>query len=133
MPWYVKRLILPLLVVAMLGAMYFATQVTDGRQVPETPGIAQLVPGPGDKVLLQNKVGVVVEPGWDASVVINGTAIPPSQIDEPLNPGEVLFQPSPGKVIEQLLPDQNCATVEVWRQSDGPQAATTRTWCFRAS
>jgi hypothetical protein len=133
MPWFVKRLVLPLLVVAMGVAIYAATQITDGRQVPETPGIARLVPGPGDKVLLQNRVGVVVDPGWDASVVVNGTPIPASQIDEPLNPGEVLYQPSPGKVIEQLLPDQNCVTVQVWRQADGPQGANTRSWCFRAS
>lgn len=133
MPWFVKRLILPILVLAMLVAIYASTQITDGRQVPETPGIAQLVPGPGDKVLLQNKVGVAVEPGWDASVVINGTSIPSDQIDEPLNPGEVLFQPGPGKVIQQLLPDQNCVTVQVWRQSDGPDVSNTRSWCFRAS
>jgi len=133
MPWFVKRLILPALVLALGVAIYAATQITDGRQVPETPGIAQLVPGPGDKVLLQNKVGVVVEPGWDASVVINGTAVPSTQIDAPLNPGEVIFQPGPGKVIEQLLPDRNCATVQVWRQADGPGQATSRTWCFRAS
>jgi hypothetical protein len=133
MPWFVKRLILPVLIVALAVAVYAATQVTDGRQVPETPGIARLVPGPGEKVLLQNRVGVVVDPGWDASVVINGTEIPASQIDAPLNPGEVLFQPGPGKVIQELLPERNCVTVQVWRQSDGPGASNTRSWCFRAS
>jgi len=132
-PKYVKRFILPALVVALGVAIYAATQATDGRSVPEIPGVVALVPGPGDKVLVQNKVGVVVNPNYDARLSINGTDIPASQIEPPLNPGEVLFQPGPGKVIEQLLPYTNCVDAEVWRRELGPDDANMRTWCFRAS
>lgn len=133
MPWYVKRLLLPALVLVMVVAVVTALRVGSGREAPELPGIVSLIPGPGDNVLLQSPVGIVVRPDYDAQLVINGVSIPPDQIDPPLNPGEVVFKPGVGKVIVQLLPDRNCVTARVWRRDLGPEASSARDWCFRAS
>lgn len=133
MPWYVKRLLLPGLVLVIIVAIVAAVRIGSGRETPENPGIVSLVPGPGDNVLVQSPVGLVVRPDYDAALEINGVVIPADQIEPPLNPGEVLFKPGAGKVITQLLPDRNCVTAEVWRRDLGRTSASTRDWCFRAN
>lgn len=133
MPPLVKRVLIPLLVVVIVAAIVAAVRISDRSGPSEVAGVVSLVPGSGDKVLVQSKVGIVVSPNYEASLVVNGAAIPPDQIDPPLNPGEVLFQPGPGKVIERLLPDRNCVTAKVWRRDLGPDTAASRDWCFRAS
>ena len=133
MPWYVKRLLLPGLVIVMIVAIVAAVRIGSGRETPEIPGIVSLVPGNGENVLVQSPVGLVLRPDYDAALEINGVAIPPDQIEPPLNPGEVLFKPGVGKVITQLLPDRNCVTAEVWRRDLGSAEASTRDWCFRAN
>ena len=133
MPWYVKRLLLPGLVIVMIVAIVAAVRIGSGRETPEIPGIVSLVPGNGENVLVQSPVGLVLRPDYDAALEINGVAIPPDQIEPPLNPGEVLFKPGIGKVIDELLPDRNCVTAEVWRRDLGRAEASTRDWCFRAN
>ena len=133
MPWYVKRLLIPGLVIVMIVAIVAAVRIGSGRETPEIPGIVSLVPGPGENVLVQSPVGLVLRPDYDAALEINGVAIPPDQIEPPLNPGEVLFKPGIGKVIDELLPDRNCVTAEVWRRDLGRAEASTRDWCFRAN
>jgi hypothetical protein len=133
MPKIVKRVVLPGLVLIIAVAVFAATQLGGGRTIPETPGIVALVPGPGDKVLMQNKVGVVVSPEYGANLEVNGVDIPAGQIEAPLNPGELLFQPGPGKVLRSLEPENNCVTARVWLLVEGPERASVRTWCFRAS
>lgn len=133
MPKIVKRVVLPLLVVLMGAALFAAVQLNETEPRPEIPGIVSLVPGEGNQVLRQSSVGVVVSPEFGASLELNGLPIPPDQINEPLNPGEVIFQPGPNKVIDSLVPDRNCVTARVWQLVDGPERANLRTWCFRAS
>jgi hypothetical protein len=132
-PWYLKRLVLPLLVLVAIGAVVVAVQTSGGGGGAERQGIRSLVPIAGAQILQQDRVGVVVEPGWDASLAINGIAIPTEQLDKDLDLGQVLYRPGPGKVIEALEPDRNCASARVWRRALGPGAATPRDWCFRAS
>lgn len=133
MPKIVKLVVLPALVVAMVAAVVAAVQLNSGRSVPDIPGIVALVPGPGDLVLMQSRVGVVVSPEYGASLDVNGVAIPPDQIDDPLNPGEVLFLPGEGKAVQSLVPETNCVTARVWALVDGPERGNLRTWCFRAT
>lgn len=132
-PWFVKRLLIPGLVVVMIVAVVAAVRIGSGRDTPEIPGIVSLVPGPGESVLLQSPVGLVLRPDYDAELTINGVTIPPDQVEPPLNPGEVLFKPGVGKVITQLLPDRNCVTALVWRRDLGRDEAAVRDWCFRAN
>lgn len=133
MPWFVKRLLIPALVVVMVVAVVAAVRLGSNSANPEIAGVLTLVPGSGDNVLIQSPVGLVLRPNYDAQLIINGVTIPPDQIEPPLNPGEVLFKPGTGKVITQLLPDRNCVTAQVWRRDRGPDEAATRDWCFRAS
>ena len=132
-PWYVKRLLLPALVLVLVVAVVAAVRLNSGREVAEIPGVVSLVPESGNNVLILSHVGVVVRPDYDAALTIYGVTIPPDQIEPPLNPGEVLFKPGGGKVITELLPDRNCVTAEVWRRDLGRERSATRDWCFRAS
>jgi hypothetical protein len=133
MPRLVKFVVLPLLVVAGGAAVWVAVTSGGGTTAPEREGIVALVPGEGDLVLLQSRVGVVVQPGWEARLSVNGVTIPDDQLDEALEPGQRLFQPGPGKVIAQLEPNNNCVTAQVWPLAAGPDRSTVRTWCFRAN
>jgi hypothetical protein len=132
-PWYLKRIVLPVLVLVAIGAIVVAVQTAGRGGGAEQQGIRSLVPIPGAQVLQQDRVGVVVEPAWDASLSINGTAIPDDQLSKDLDLGQVFFRPGPGKVLESLAPDRNCVTAQIWRRALGPDSASTRTWCFRAS
>ena len=128
-----KFLVLPGLVILIVVAIVSAVRISGDRPETEIPGIVSLVPGPGNQVLLQSPIGVVVLPAYDASLKVNGVTIPPSEINAPLNPGEVIFQPGAGKVINELLPNVNCVEAQVWRRELGPGTAATREWCFRAN
>jgi hypothetical protein len=132
-PWYLKKIVLPLLVLVAIGAIVFAVRTAGRETGAEVVGIRTLVPIAGAQVLQQDRVGVVIEPGWDASLTVNGTPIPTDQLDKDLDLGQVFYKPGAGKVIESLPPDRNCVTARVWRRALGPDAATARSWCFRAS
>lgn len=132
-PRVVKFILLPGLLVVIVVAIVAAIRISADRPETEIPGVVSLVPGPGEQVLLQSPIGVVLAPAYDATLSVNGVAIPEGQINAPLNPGEVIFQPGQGKVITELLPNVNCMQAQVWRRELGPQTATTREWCFRAN
>lgn len=133
MPWYIKRLVLPGLVLVMAGGVVAATLVGGGGGNPESQVIDELIPGEDDTVLLQHRVGVVLEVGWDASLVVNGTPIPEEQHDRTLELGHVFFQPGETKVLQSLQPGENCVTANFWLQASGPEESFARSWCFSAA
>ena len=81
------------------------------------PVIVDQFPGPGSRALRQTRVGAELQQGYDGRLIINGIAIPESQMDgavdvattakadikkfgvRPNNRNAVYFQPGPGKVI----------------------------------
>lgn len=117
----------------MAGGVFAATQVGGGGGNPESRVIHELIPGEDDTVLLQHRVGVLLEVGWDASLTVNGTPIPEEDLNRSLELGQIFFQPGEDKVLQSLEPGQNCATAQFWLQEHGPEESHTRTWCFNAA
>jgi len=94
--------------------------------------IESMFPRDGDEVLQQVSVGLDLDAAWEADLVINGTLIPPNQLDGNASTGIYSFTPDSGKVIERLDPDQNCAVGLMHLIRDPTQTSTVR-WCFTAS
>lgn len=86
-----------------------------------TPGVEGLIPGRGDEVLQQQRVGIDLEPGFRlVSLTISPDArcLSPIEVTGSVRRVEGLeqyvYQPAGGLPVEALAPDQNCvlATIE---------------------
>ena len=142
MPLRVKVTLL-LLIVAGIGAFVAASLVGgSGRPCNPPSAIEQLIPECNAQVPIQNTVGVDLVAGYTAELSINDIPIPADQIGSigvRTNPqtgvtqDTFVFTPGPGKALEELQAQQNCATVRYWSLADGPDTASTFIWCFRAA
>jgi len=128
-----------LIVVSMLAAAaaLFAIAVLVYQGNPgssDLPVAIQAIgPEPGSNVLSQTDVFVDLAVGYTADLEVNGIMIPEEQLFriEALN--QLTYEPREGKIVPQLLPDQNCVRVFYWLIAQGPVDTTTYDWCFDAS
>lgn len=127
-------------VLAAVAVGAFALAVTTGggssdERISVTGGvnpIERAFPGQGDEVLQQAAVGVDLDAAWSAIITINGIPIPNEQMVSDAAIGLYSFTPGEGKVIERLLPDRNCVTVQMRLLRDATQTSTAE-WCFTAA
>ncbi len=111
----------------------------DDRAITASPGVKRLIPSPGDEVLQQQQVGVVLDARYRLSSLVvhsgeqvgNGADVT-TEVNhiEGLNRFE--FDPGEGRVIEALSPDTNCAVATVVLIARPEEADTVR-WCFEVS
>jgi hypothetical protein len=100
-----------------------------GGPLPE--GIEAVFPTENAKTVAQDRVGADLASGWTGRLFINGTEIPTAELDEDGGLNQLVFTPAKGKVLDALLPNRNCATVEYWRLADGETSANpAQSWCF---
>lgn len=98
-------------------------------------GVQAFVPGRGDEVLAQSKIGIDLGPGWTGELLLlpsNGTAVVlPEDELERTSLNEILYQPGPGRTIERLAGGPNCVAASIWDQVRG-RSGTERVvqWCF---
>ncbi len=95
--------------------------------------IQAVSPEPGSNVLSQSSVSVDLAVGYTAELEINGVPIPEEQLFRVQALNQLSYQPGTGKIIGQLLPDQNCVRVFYWLIAQGPDDTRQFTWCFDAS
>ena len=107
--------------------------------VTASPAVDRVIPNPGDEVLRQQPVGVVL----DARYRLSSLVVYPSEqvgggvdVTAQLNHTEGLnrfeFDPGQGRLIEALSPDTNCA-VATFVLIARPEEADTVRWCFEVS
>ena len=133
-----RRVVITALLAFAVGLLAWAAQFTGD---PDEPGrgridsaVEEVVPGNGDAALRQEEIGVDLEPGWTAVLIIDRREIPEDQLrrNEPLN--QVFFLPGEGQEIEELDPGPHRASALIWRpatqtREDGRQVS----WRFRVS
>jgi len=87
---------------------------------------------PGDQDIAIRPVRVVLDlkPGYDARFVIDGTSIPPEQVDSILETGRHQFEPGPGKAIEIWSPGDH-TVVATYIGGPNQIDAGTVVWTFR--
>lgn len=138
-----------LYVVVLLGAgaflVYAFRQAPDPMdERPHDPAIVRQTPIPGSHVQPTETVGILLKPGFDGRLVVDGTSIPEGQMDGAIPPGspefdpqlgarpntknEVMFTPGPSKVIKALRPGQAMISVRYWNIASGERTAKIISW-----
>ena len=126
--------ILGLVVAAMVGSGDNADEA-----VTASPAVDRVIPSPGDEVLQQQRVAVVL----DARYRLSSLVVYPSEqvgdgvdVTAEVNHMEGLnrfeFDPGEGRLIEALSPDTNCA-LATFVLIARPEEADTVRWCFEVS
>ena len=111
----------------------------DEGAVTTNPAVERVIPSPGDQVLQQQQVGVVLDARYRLSALVvypgervgNGVDVT-AEVNhiEGLNRFE--FDPGESRLIEALSPDTNCA-VATFVLIARPDEADTVRWCFEVS
>jgi hypothetical protein len=136
------RLRLGLTIAAMVGAVVLlgvavsmATTGEDDTSSALPDSVERLIPESGSEVLSQAEVGVDLDTGYDAWLIINGTEIRTEEQGLLRDPGTgiIRYQPGPGRDLESLAPQRNCAVAMVWKQQDGEESAQPVSWCFNVT
>ncbi|MFN8016514.1 MAG: hypothetical protein U0P45_00140 [Acidimicrobiales bacterium] len=145
-----RRIVSAVILIAVLAIAFVGTRglgTSGGDNLDQA--IVALFPNDGAQALRQTEVGVDLKPGYDGRLVINGVAIPESQmigardpkttdprdIEEngirPNNKNHVFFKPGPGKVFEELPQGTVFITARFWQ--DGRKSETSRvvSWTIR--
>ena len=116
-------------IVVVVGAVLFAPSGS-GNALPEP---AQRVsPADGELVLSQTRLELLLEPGYRASFVIDGIAIPDEQVVYTAETGLHVFTPGPGLVIERWAPGFHVVEASWDRLSGLPDPGSMR-WSFRVA
>ena len=125
------RIILLLLgtgfIVVVLGTVLLAPRGSPSV-LPEA--VNRIDPGNGELAFGRPKVVLDLEPGYHASLVIDGVAVPDDQVTWTESTGLHVFDPGPGKAIESWVPGFHLVEA-TW---DGPSTSPdpgNLTWTFR--
>jgi hypothetical protein len=114
-----------------------SAQVNGPATVQRNPEIFVLQPNESDQLLPQGEVGAQVSSDFIGQITIDGRTIPQDQIATDRNPGEIFFDPGPGKDIEEFTKGGHSAVIEWWPRTI-PTAEAARaqrqlrsyTWSF---
>jgi hypothetical protein len=113
-------------------AAYLSTSGDDGGAASGSNGafVERLLPGRDTQLVQQGTVGIDLAPGWEASLVIDGVAIPDDDVDVTASLSLVQFTPGQGKIMKTLPVGNICAQATVFQTSTGPQQSRLVSWCF---
>jgi len=128
-----RRLLLPGLVLVGLGVLALAALLAADEDEPLVgePALEAIFPVDGAEVVAQDRVGADLQVGYSGVLAINGTRVPPEQLEQDNGLNQLVFRPGEGKVITELRQNRNCAEIVFWANSDGPDSAgPPRRWCF---
>jgi hypothetical protein len=124
-------LIVPVAIAVLAGVLLWINN-KQGTPTADSSIIESISPDRNSSTLQQAAVSIDLQSGWDASLVIDGRAIPDDQLDKVTAQGTVTFQPGPGKEFEFLQAGQNCVVATYWPLNSPDQKFTTN-WCFTAT
>lgn len=108
------------------GAILF---IPSGDEARLPDAVESFSPGEGDLVVQPIQVVLDLRADYEARFVIDGTSIPPEQVDSILQTGRYEFEPGPGKVIERWSPGDH-TVVATYMGPDGIDVGTV-IWTFR--
>jgi len=124
------------IVLALLGVAFVAIVIGTVLFLPE--GTPTHLPGPvsdysptdGDLVLRGARIQIVTDPAYRAWFVVDGVTIPDDETITMEGTGIVIFQPGPGKIIEEWTPGIHVVEAH-WDRRSGLPDPGTMTWSFR--
>lgn len=116
-------------IVVVIGAVLVAPSGTGGS-LPDA--VQRISPEDGELVLRQTRLVVHLRPGYAARLDVDGIAIPADQIAFTPETGLHVFQPGPGKVIEEWTPGFHVVMME-WDTSSRLPDRGSMAWTFRVA
>ena len=112
-------------------------QVNGPATIQRNPEIVVLEPNESDELLPQGEVGAQLRSAFNAQIAIDGRIIPQDQLEAATGTNTVLFDPGPGKDIEEFTKGGHTAVLEWWPTNiSTPEAARAQkqlrsyTWSF---
>lgn len=121
--------------VVLAGVLIWVASLTRGEPQADLypTGLRSVVPTEGSTSPRQGSIGVAMAPGWRVTVTVNGTLIPDAELGSGTRQlGEFFFIPGPDRVIEEIRPGQNCATVNAVATVDFDVDDFLFSWCWTA-
>ncbi len=117
-----------------LGVRATETGGDDSALAGRPDVVEHVFPPRGAEVLQQAEVGIDLAPGYEGALILNGTAIPTTELRRVPAQNQVFFAPGPDRSFETLAAGQNCVTAIVWRSAAGrgPTDLSFQ-WCFDAT
>ena len=131
------------LVVFGIGGLVVAALVGSDEDsntaVTSSPAVDRVFPEPGDEVLQQQQVGVVLDARYRLTALVvypsdrvsDGVDVT-ADVDHVEGLNRFEFAPGEGRLIEALSPDTNCA-VATFALIARPEETDTVRWCFEVS
>jgi hypothetical protein len=121
-----------LLLLAVVVSVVGLQSVRDTRAASCSYGVVtKLFPCPGDTDLRQGQIGVVMAPGWQADLSVDGTVIPKDQIS--VQDTGFFYTPGPGSATGALAPGHHTARVVFSQTITGEASAQQYAWNFSTS
>ena len=110
-----------------------------GQAVTAGPAVDRVIPNPGDEVLQQQRVAVVLDARYRLSSMVilpsdnatEGVDVT-SEVEHMEGLNRFEFAPGEGRLIEALSPDTNCAIARFVLIARPEESDTVR-WCFEVS
>jgi len=101
----------------------------EGGGLPEP--LEGVFPRPGDAVVRQTAVEVDLPVGYDLDLYVDGRPIPDVELGVTASTGEWIWQPAPGRSIEQWSGGEHTVTVTWDRVEGGRPDPGEFEWSFR--
>jgi hypothetical protein len=120
--------LLAVALIAVIGGSILLIPGGDPEQLP--PAVERYSPRDGDIAI--NPVGVMIDlkPNYTAEFVIDGTPIPPDEMNSIPETGRFEFVPGPGKTIERWSPG-NHTVIATWLGGPNNIDVGTLLWTFQ--
>jgi len=99
-------------------------------EMPEP--IESVFPLPGDTVVRQTAIEVDLPVGYTLEIYVDGERVPPVEIGVTSSTGVWLWQPGPGRSLEQWEAGEHTVRV-VWRTTAGRPDPGEFSWTFRVA
>lgn len=126
-------------IVGFVAAALVGSGDDAGEAVTASPAVDRVIPSPGDEVLQQQRVAVVLDARYRLSSLVvyqsgqlTGGVDVTAQVDHMEGLNRFEFAPGEGRLIEALSPDTNCA-VATFLLIARPEETDTVRWCFEVS
>ena len=127
--------IMGLVVAALVGS----SDDNANLAVTAGPAVDRVIPDPGDEVLQQQRVAVVLNARYRLTSLVvypsdqlNGGVDVTAEVDHIAGLNRFEFVPGEGRLIEALSPDTNCA-IATFVLIARPEESDTARWCFEVS
>lgn len=118
---------LGLALIALIALVVALYPTGSEATLPET--IESLFPPPGDIVVRQTAVEVDLPVGYTMELIVDGDPVPPIEIGLTESTGVHIWQPAPGKSVEQWAGGDHTVLV-VWDRSFGRPDPGEFEWTF---